>query len=107
MNEVKRFSATSSTGSREESDATRHAAEKWLEARGFAIGERQRHDPRGLMLLRDYEEITIAKWRNLSKTERRQMDGRLEMHGTSAVIYVCVPVARRLTVAEPVVTVAP
>ena len=50
-----------------------HAAEDWLRKRGFSLGNMERTNPRGI-LLGDYE---IAKWRNLTGKEKRDLDGKM------------------------------
>lgn len=49
------------------------AAEKWCGERGISVGEMQGPAPRGL-LLGDY---CIAKWRNLTNAEKRELNGRM------------------------------
>jgi hypothetical protein len=50
-----------------------YAAEKWCEERLIAVGPAQGLEPRGLL----FGFYAIAKWRNLSAVERRQLDGRM------------------------------
>ncbi|WP_438396385.1 hypothetical protein [Caballeronia sp. DA-9] len=49
------------------------AAEEWCERRGIAVGRPERGAPRGLLV--GYYDI--AKWRNLSGPERRELDGTM------------------------------
>ena len=53
--------------------ASRDAATAALTAAGFSIGSNQRGAPTGLLL----GDVSIAKWRNLSHQERRDLDGEL------------------------------
>lgn len=48
-----------------------HAACRWLEARGISHGRMQGPAPIGLLA----GECDIAKWRNLSPSERECLDG--------------------------------
>ncbi|WCT73959.1 hypothetical protein PQ455_01620 [Sphingomonas naphthae] len=50
-----------------------HAAEAALAEAGFSIGSMQKGSPRGLLL----GDISIAKWRNLSHQERRELHGEM------------------------------
>lgn len=49
------------------------SAEQWCADNGYSVGGMQRGDPRGL-LRGDY---AIAKWRNLSRQERAELDGQM------------------------------
>lgn len=53
--------------------AALNAAQKWCRDNGISYGSLQRDDPVGLMV-GDYD---IAKWRNLSATDRAELDGTL------------------------------
>jgi hypothetical protein len=48
-----------------------YAAEAWLRERGFSVGSMCRGSPRGIL----FGDITIAKWRNLSRQDV------LDLHG--------------------------
>ncbi len=49
------------------------AAEKWCAERGISVGEMQGPAPRGLLV----GNYCIAKWRNLTNAERRELKGRM------------------------------
>ncbi|MBB5448045.1 MULTISPECIES: hypothetical protein [unclassified Paraburkholderia] len=49
------------------------AAEKWCGERGISVGEMQGPGPRGLLL----GNYCIAKWRNLTNAEKRDLTGRM------------------------------
>lgn len=49
------------------------AAEAWCDARGIAVGAPQQGAPRGLLV--GYYQI--AKWRNLTASERRELKGTM------------------------------
>jgi hypothetical protein len=51
-----------------------HAAQDWCRENGISYGSLCRDDPVGLL----YGDWAIAKWRNLSPAERKQLDGRME-----------------------------
>ena len=53
--------------------AALNAAQAWCRDHGISYGSLQRDDPVGLMV-GDYD---IAKWRNLSASDRAQLDGTL------------------------------
>lgn len=53
--------------------AAMYAAEAWCAERGISVGSSERGSPRGLL----YGDITIAKWRNLDKHERAELDGEM------------------------------
>jgi hypothetical protein len=71
-------------------EATR-AAEKALGARGFAIGPMQRGAPRAVM----FGDYQVAKWRNLSRDERRETHASLTGDGRNG------PLIFRLLSAAP------
>jgi hypothetical protein len=48
-------------------------AEKFLEANGYSIGSCERGSPRGILK----GDWTIAKWRNLDKTDVAAMHGKM------------------------------
>lgn len=56
------------------------AAEAFLRERGFSVGSMQRGDPRGIM----FGDCDIAKWRNLSASERTALHGVLAYRNGSA-----------------------
>lgn len=66
-----------------EFQATRDA-EAWCEAMGLSVGAMQAHAPRGL-LFGDYD---IAKWRNLTKAERKALDGQMTGDFRNGPVYV-------------------
>ncbi len=49
------------------------AAEQWCRDNGYSYGSMQRDDPIGLMK----GDYSIAKWRNLSANEIKQLDGTI------------------------------
>lgn len=49
------------------------AAEAWLKARGFSVGQEQSGHPIGVML----GEVAIGKWRGLSSEDIADLHGRL------------------------------
>lgn len=49
------------------------AAEAWLKARGFSVGQEQSGHPIGVLL----GEVTIGKWRSLSAEDITDLHGRL------------------------------
>ncbi len=59
------------------------AAEKACKARGLVAGGLQRGSPRGLMRADEYDYV--AKWRNLTTKERRQLHGVILFPGNGAV----------------------
>jgi hypothetical protein len=50
-----------------------NAAETWCRDHGISVGRPQAHAPRGLL----YGDFDIQKWRNLSVTERAQLNGQM------------------------------
>jgi len=48
-----------------------HAAESWLRSNGYSVGSMQRSDPIGVVK----GDVLIAKWRNLSAKDKRELDG--------------------------------
>ena len=50
-----------------------YAAQKWLEQNGYSFGSTCRGSPVGILK----GDFIIAKWRNLTKREIEQLDGRL------------------------------
>lgn len=56
-------------------------AERLLRDVGVAIGSMQRDQPRGLVVQPPGVEISVAKWRNLSRRDRETIDGTLEYDG--------------------------
>lgn len=50
-----------------------YAACEWLKQNGFSYGSMQRDDPMGIMK-GDWE---IAKWRNLSESDKKSLDGQM------------------------------
>lgn len=50
------------------------AAEEWCKENGISVGTMQGSSPRGLKR----GEYNIAKWRNLSTSDRKLMDGLME-----------------------------
>lgn len=48
-------------------------AEDWCRERGLSVGSAERGSPRGILL----GDVTIAKWRNLTATERAQLHGQM------------------------------
>jgi hypothetical protein len=53
--------------------AAMYAAEDWCKQNGYSVGSSQRGSPRGLLR----GDWLIAKWRNLTAAERRQLDGQM------------------------------
>lgn len=51
-----------------------HQACDWLKENGYSHGSMQRDAPIGIMRGLDWD---IAKWRNLSEKERRELDGTM------------------------------
>lgn len=49
------------------------AAEAWCRENGISVGSMQRGSPRGLMR----GDCAISKWRNLSKSDRKMLDGTM------------------------------
>jgi hypothetical protein len=49
-----------------------NSAQGWCRANGYSVGSLQAHAPIGIMRGTGLE---IAKWRNLSSTDREQLDG--------------------------------
>lgn len=45
----------------------------WLKEAGFSVGRMQRGSPIGVL----FGEYDIQKWRNLSKTDRANLDGKI------------------------------
>ena len=58
------------------------AAEKACKEKGLVAGSHQRGSPRGLM--RDDEYDYVAKWRNLTVQERRELHGVILFPGDGA-----------------------
>lgn len=54
-----------------------HRVEDEIKARGFSIGPLQRGDPRGIMP----SEYEVAKWRNLSVDDKRELHGMMTFAG--------------------------
>jgi len=50
-----------------------HSAQDWCKERGISVGHMERGSPRGLLR----GDFDIAKWRNLSPSERYALDGRM------------------------------
>jgi len=48
-------------------------AENYIDGQGWSIGGSQRTAPRGIYC----GDASIAKWRNLTATDRQQLDGEL------------------------------
>ena len=48
-------------------------AEAWLRSKGWSYGPHQRAAPRGIARC----DASIAKWRNLSLSDRRELDGEI------------------------------
>ena len=67
--------------------AANTAAERWCEDNGISYGSMCRDLPRGLM----YGEWDIAKWRNLSASEQKQLHGRMtgDMRNGPVFIEIC------------------
>lgn len=55
-----------------------HRIDDEIKARGFSIGSLQRDDPRGIMPA-NYD---VAKWRNLSPADRRELHGVMTFVGS-------------------------
>lgn len=53
--------------------AALHAARAWVENQGYSCGSLCRDMPIGLLK----GEWTIAKWKNLTANERKQLDGQM------------------------------
>jgi len=51
-----------------------YAAQKWLEQNGYSFGSTCRGSPIGILK----GDFIIAKWRNLTKREIEQLDGRMD-----------------------------
>lgn len=58
--------------------ANTDAAERVLAAAGFSFSPTQRDDPRGLLWDRN---VVVAKWRNLTETDRGNLHGIIERRG--------------------------
>lgn len=64
-------------------------AEKWLRDHGFSVGSMQRGDPRGIL----FGDWDIAKWRNLSDQDKKELDGTMVgRRDTKAVVTLNKPV---------------
>jgi hypothetical protein len=50
-----------------------YAAQDWCTKNGISCGSLCGYDPVGLL----YGHVLIAKWRNLTDTERSQLDGKM------------------------------
>jgi len=59
-------------------------AEKWCDDQGISYGSSQADGPQGL-LFGDYQ---IAKWRNLTAKERKQLHGMMDGDGRTGPITV-------------------
>lgn len=51
-----------------------YAAQEWLSSHGVSYGSLCGDEPVGLL----YGNWAICKWRNLTPTEQKQLDGRME-----------------------------
>ena len=58
---------------------TQHVAEQIAESLGYVVGPMQREEPRAMFLKIDGTDVVVAKWRNLSLTEREHADGVMVM----------------------------
>lgn len=56
-------------------------AEEWLREKGWSYGSMQRDQPRGVYR----GDAIIAKWRNLSKADRKNLDGEIRYPCRDAV----------------------
>ena len=65
--------------------AAQRAAEKFLQDAGFSVAPSQRGSPRGIM----FGRYKIAKWRNLTASERRALHGRV-MGGREGPVVVSI-----------------
>lgn len=63
------------------------AAEKWCKENLISCGRMQGPDPRGLL----YGDYDIAKWRNLSAQDRRELHGTMtgDMRNGPITIDIC------------------
>jgi len=73
-------------------------AEAYLAQHGFSVGPTQGKAPRAIK----HGNWKIAKWRNLTAAERRDVDGRMEGDMRSGPVWVtirldCLPEPRRAT----------
>lgn len=80
--------------------AASNAAERFLSDIGFSVGRTERGSPRGI-LFGDYD---IAKWHNLSRSEREALHGVLTGDGRNGPItvtfYDTCPVAGHTAIAK-------
>lgn len=67
-----------------------HAAERWCAENGFSIGRGQRGSPRGLLR----GAWDIAKWRNLSRQERGDLDGTVTGDARSGPVTIRIKAGR-------------
>lgn len=60
------------------------AAEKWCEENGISVGTMQAGSPRGLKR----GVHSIAKWRNLSKSDMKLLDGQMTGDMRNGPVYI-------------------
>lgn len=65
-----------------------HKAEDWCKENNISVGMMCRDEPRGLMM----GDYLIAKWKNLSQSDKLQMDGQMTGNFRYGPVHISVEV---------------